>query len=221
MNTHVAIIADVVNSREFDDFAARRDQALQVLQQLHNNQGLTASDYAITAWDEFQVLLSKPQALPQVLWDLQREFYPLRLRLGIGCGTVLWARRQRNAVNEAASGQAFILARTALEAISDQARGSSRSEIEVRWHEQDLQHALNASMRLLDVLLADITAAQWQVITAYEHFARQDAVAAALGKTPSTISRTLRSANYWEIKASLDDLRRLLSLRAQHHLDVS
>jgi len=211
MNTYVVVIADVVNSREFDDFADRRDQALQALQLQHSEQALTASDYAITAWDEFQVLLSAHQALPQVLWDLQREFYPLRLRLGIGCGEVQWARQQRDAVNESASGEAFFLARAALAAISDQARGSSRSEIMVRWQAPLMQHALNASLRLLDVLLADITVAQWQVIAAYEQFGRQDVVAEALDKTPSTISRTLRSANYWEIKASLDDLRLLLS----------
>lgn len=213
MNAHVAIIADVVNSREFADFAARRDRALQALQQQHGSQALTASDYAITAWDEFQVLLAGQAALPQVMWDLQREFYPLRLRLGIGCGEVQWARRQRDAVNEAASGEAFFLAREALDAISDQARGGSRSEILVRWNEPDLQHAINACARLLDVLLAGITAAQWQVINAYEQLGRQDAVAAALEKTPSTISRTLRSANYWEIKASLDDLQQLLASR--------
>lgn len=211
MSTYVAIIADVINSRDFDDFAARRDRALGALQQQHNQQTLIASDFAITAWDEFQVLLAAQQALPQVLWDLQRAFYPLRLRLGIGCGKVEWARHQRDAVNEAATGEAFFLAREALAAISAQARGGSRSEIQVRWHEPLMQHALNAALRLLSVLLADITAQQWQVIAAYEQFGRQDAVAEALHKTPSTISRTLRSANYWELMASLDDLRRLLS----------
>ncbi len=215
MDTQVVIIADVINSRDFNDFARRRDQALQHLDEQHLQRELIDGRYAITAWDEFQVLLANHAALPAVLWDLVRVFYPLRLRLGIGCGQVERARASLQAVNEDASGQAFYLARAALDDIDASSRGSSRSEIKVNWPEDDMTHALNACLRLLHVLLDSITSSQWQVIVAYQQLQRQDAVAKQMGKTASTVSRSLQSSNYWEIVASLEDLRQLLLRRSQ------
>lgn len=206
MNARIALSGDVINSRTVPEFAVLRDQALSQLSSKHREQGYISSDYAITAWDEFQVLLDVEEGLPQLVWDLHRSFQPLRLRLGVGRGGIIRVDDTVKAVNEDVSGEAFYKAREALKSITDQRREGSRAGIKVLWDDVRMTRALNASFRLLDVLIGLISEKQWRVIIEFERLGRQDRVAELLGKQASTISRSLNSAHYWEIKASLSDL---------------
>jgi hypothetical protein len=208
----VALIADVADSRRITDFPARRDRVLAALSDRHRAQGWIEFDYAVTAWDEFQGLVERPAALPGLVWDFWRVFQPWSLRLALGIGPVerVSGPEARLPLNEAVTGSAFYLAREALEALDGAGHGRSRVRVRVAATRPEPATGANAVLRLADALAQDITERQWQVIGHYEQSGKQTDVAAALGVSESTISRTLASARYWEIGASLEELGELL-----------
>lgn len=212
MDTYVALIADVRGSRRLDNFPERRDRALRELSEAHRVEGWLDADYAVTAWDEFSALIVQPPALPGVMWDIYKAFRPLSLRVGVGGGAVERHRARELPINESATGEAFFLAREALESLGVRKQRSGSAGIAVRWDSPAIEHALNASLRPLDLLISAITDTQWEAIELYEESGRQDEVARKLGKSKSTISRTLTTARYWDIRAGFDDLSEFLKL---------
>lgn len=209
MDTEVVLIGDVQGSRDAADFPAHRDRVLRELSRRHRHAGWTDGDYAVSTWDEFQGMLAEPAALPRVLWDIYQAFQPLRVRLAVGGGAVE-RLDDGGAVNRSATGEAFYLAREALEELSARRHGSGRARVAVAWNDPVVAASLNAALRLVDVLSDDITATQWEVIGHYESLGHQGEVARVLDKSESTISRSLAAARYWEIQASLGDLETFL-----------
>ena len=79
---------------------------------LHVAKKWILSEYAITAWDEFEGILSGPTNVPAVILDLRRHFHPFELWMGIGVGQV--SEPYRKPVNVYAGGEAFERAREAM-----------------------------------------------------------------------------------------------------------
>lgn len=213
MSDCVALIADVADSRRIDGFPERRDRLLSELSRRHRARGWTGFDYAVTAWDEFQGLVEEPARLPRVAWDFWKAFRPWSLRLALGLGPAERISGPGDSVplNQAVTGEAFYRARAALEELDSPRHGMSRVRLKVGPPDEARAMACNAVLRLADALVQDITDRQWQVIEHYERSGKQTDVAAALDVAESTVSRSLASARYWELQASLSELGDLLS----------
>ncbi len=213
MPERVALIADVTDSRRITGFPERRDRLLAALSARHRENGWTEFDYTVTAWDEFQGLIDQPATLPRVVWEFWRAFRPWSLRLALGIGPVerVPDGGASNPLNQAVTGEAFYRARAALEALDSPRHGMSRVRLKVGAPDDPRAVACNAVLRLADALVQDITDRQWQVIDRYEASGKQTEVAAALEVAESTVSRSLASARYWELQASLSELGELLS----------
>ncbi len=213
MPDRIALIADVADSRRIADFPERRDRLLAELSKRHRDSGWTRFDYAVTAWDEFQGLIDRPEALPHVIWEFWRAFQPWSLRLAAGIGAV---ERVAGAdadvpLNQAVTGDAFYRAREAMDRLDAPRHGMSRVRLRVGAPDDKRAAACNGILRLVDALVQDITDRQWQVIERYERSGKQTEVAAELDVAESTVSRSLASARYWELQASLRDLGELLA----------
>ena len=76
-DAYTVITADVVASRNVDSFLQLRDEKLSEISAFHLKQHLILSPYTVTAWDEFQVILAKPEHTPHVILDIRRIFFPL------------------------------------------------------------------------------------------------------------------------------------------------
>lgn len=213
MDDRIALIVDVADSRRIADFPERRDRLLAELSQRHRGSGWTGFDYAVTAWDEFQGLIDDPAALPRVVWDFWWTFRPWSLRLALGFGPVERVAGTDEALplNQAVTGEAFYRARAALDALNSPRHGMSRVRLQVGAPDDARAMACNAVLRLADALVQDITERQWQIIGQYERSGKQTEVAAAVEVAESTVSRSLSSARYWELKASLAELGELLA----------
>ena len=83
---YAAIPCDIVDSRRIEDFRRKRDQKLRRISRLHIEKKLVLSEYAITAWDEFEGILSRPTDVPAVILDLRRHFHPFELWIAVGFG---------------------------------------------------------------------------------------------------------------------------------------
>lgn len=210
MSARCAILIDVVESRGMKDFAEQRDRLVDTLSRRHRQRGWIQVDYAVTAWDEFQGLIERPDQLPWVLWDIWLQTYPIKLRIGLGGGNVERHGGGTRPLNEAVTGEAFFLAREALNRATAHKRGSALSRVVLCWNHGLIESAGNGILRLVDALVDRLTETQWESIAGYEQFRKQADVAEALAKSESTISRSLASAQYWRIRASLEDLERVL-----------
>ena len=206
-SSYAVITADVVNSRKIDQFQLKRDQKLAEVSKSHRNQGFILSPYAVTAWDEFQVILAKPEHVPQAIFDLRRTFYPMQLWIAVGLGEVIEAHK--TPVNLYAGGQAFERARVAadhLKASAPKSPAFTRFET----GNQLFDTIANAMYHLQDSLIENTTPKQWAAINAQTSFGRQDKTAAKLGVDVSTVSRTLKRAYYWQMLETIDAMERVI-----------
>lgn len=193
---YAVLTADIAGSREIDDFPSERDKRLRPVTRLHRTSGLIASDYAITAWDEFEGLLTALEHIPQVLLDLRRLFHPLQLRVAIGIGDV--SNPTRKPVNVFAGGSAFERARKAITQLNAERMTLARSTLFLS-DSSEFDTIMNALYQLHDTLVQRISTKQWEAINLQLKAKSQDATAQRLRLDKSSISRRLRRGYYWQL----------------------
>ena len=169
--TYAVITCDIVGSRHIEEFRRKRDQKLRGISKLHVERKWILSEYAITAWDEFEGILSRPTNLPAVILDLRRQFHPFELWIGIGIGQV--TEPYRKPVNVFAGGEAFERAREAMNHLTAKRSKPGILTSFVTGNETfDL--IANTVYHLHDTLLQSISAKQWQTINVHMETNRQD-----------------------------------------------
>jgi hypothetical protein len=193
---YAAITADIVGSRNVHNFPKERDRKLKPLAKQHLALGFIVSEYAVTAWDEFEGL-ARPDAIPGILLDLRRYFYPFALWIGVGIGTV--TEPHRKPINVFAGGEAFERARQAIDEIKSGRNKSSRTTAFVSGN-KDFDLVANTIYHLHDTLIQQISSKQWQTINAQLSFQSQEKTAKKLGLHTSSVSRTLRRGFYNQIE---------------------
>ena len=203
---YAVITADIRGSRSVAEFRKERDRRLKPLSKLHLEKKLILSDYAVTAWDEFEGLVM-PQHVPTVLFDLRRHFYPLELWIGVGVGTV--ARPYRKPINVFASGEAFERARKAIEQIKSKHKRTPRWTAFVSG-KREFDRVGNTIYHLHDTLIQSVSAKQWQTINAQVSARTQGRVARKLGLDESTISRSLRRGFYVQMMETRETMEEII-----------
>lgn len=214
----VVITADIVHSSRVARLRELRDQAIADLSERHLGNGLVLGRYTITAWDEFQNVLSSLAALPDVLWDLHLASRPeLELRFGIGIGHVEDLPDRETPINKVCSGDAFVRSRAAIKSAAKRTRGGKYDQRTVVCSgDKDLDARLNLIYMLTDSLISNLSTRQWQAIIAYEELGSQEKAARRLRvKTASVISRTLQRGFYWQLKDAREGVRQALERYVQ------
>lgn len=194
---YAVITADIVGSRKIPAFRSKRDAKLRAISRLHMKKRLILSPYAVTAWDEFQAILRKPDYLPQVIWDLRRLFRPYSLWIAAGMGAVSEAHRRP--VNIYAGGSAFERARLAADRLK---AGSPKFPVLTSFESGNaiFDSIANTLYHLHDTLLSRTTEKQWAVINVQTETGRQEITARKLSLDISTVSRNLKRGNYWQFE---------------------
>jgi hypothetical protein len=204
---YAVITADVVNSRKIRSFRLKRDSRLKELSRLHMEQKLILSPYTITVWDEFQVILSKPEFTPRVILDLRRLFFPLQLWIAVGLGSA--SGTHSKPINIHAGGEAFERARQAADLLKS---GSTKYRVLTCFKSGDesLDTIANTIYHLQDSLIERTTEKQWAAINIQLETGRQDLTAKRLKLNISTISRNLKRGNFWHLVETVDSMERIL-----------
>jgi hypothetical protein len=165
------------------------------------------SEYAITAWDEFEGILSRTKSLPAVILDLRRHFHPFELWMGIGIGQL--TEPYKKPVNVFAGGEAFERAREAMNELK-----AKRSKTEVLTSfvtgNDTFDLIANTVYHLHDTLFEGTSAKQWQTINAYMETNRQDLTAKKLRLNESTVSRNLRRGCWWQMQETRQAMERVI-----------
>jgi hypothetical protein len=204
---YAVITADIVGSRQIPRFREKRDRRLRPLSMQHRAEGLILSEYAVTAWDEFQVILQRPLFLPRLIFAVRRHFYPMRLRIAAGFGRV--SEAHKTPVNVYAGGEAFERARRAADRLK-KAGSKFPMLTAIESGNPTFDMIANTMYHLHDTLLQEISPRQWRTIAALEATGSQEAAARKLRVNISTVSRTLRRAHYWQLEESRTALEQVI-----------
>jgi SatD family (SatD) len=204
---YAAITCDIVDSRRIEDFRRKRDQKLRRISRLHVAKKWVLSEYAVTAWDEFEGIVSRPSDVPAVILDLRRHFHPFELWIAIGFGKITEAHRKP--VNVFAGGEAFERARAAMDMLKAR---RSKTVVLTSFVTGDEMFDLigNTMYQLHDSLLQRISATQWQTINVLMETSDQERAAKKLGRDKSTVSRNLRRGFWWQIQETQVAMERIV-----------
>jgi hypothetical protein len=204
---YAAITCDIVGSRQIEEFRRKRDQKLRRISKVHVEKKWILSEYAITAWDEFEGILSRPMNVPAVIVDLRRHFHPFELWIGIGIGQV--TEPHKKPVNVFAGGEAFERAREAMNKLKPKRSKTGVLTSFVTGNETfDLIG--NTVYQLHDSLLQSISNKQWETINVLMETSGQELAAKKLGLNKSTISRNLRRGFWWQIQETQVAMERII-----------
>jgi hypothetical protein len=205
--TYAVLIADIAESSSTPQLSSVLARKLRSVSQAHVAEKRVGLPYAITAGDEFQTLVLRLDTIPSLVFDLRVRFRPLDLWIGVGIGDI--AGPIVEPVNRL-TGEAFVLARQALESIKG-AKGHKFGAL-TAFHTTNERFDLvaNALYRLHDTLVQSISGKQWRTIEVYVKKCRVDATAKALGINVSTVSRNLRRGYYWQMRETVENVRRII-----------
>ena len=204
---YAVLTSDIVKSRQIEEFRRRRDQKLRQISKLHLEKEWILSEYAVTAWDEFEAILTHPKDLPSVILDLRRYFHPFALWIGVGIGNV--TEPYKKPVNVFAGGEAFERAREALNRLKSK-RSKTSALTSFMTGNETLDMIANTVYDLHDTLLQSISTRQWQTINVYLETNRQDLTAKKLQLHESTVSRNLRRGFWWQIQETRQTMEQLI-----------
>lgn len=202
------ITADVVDSRLVDAFREKRDAKLAAVTGLHTESGLTLTPYTITAWDEFQVVLTKPEFTPRAILDLRRIFFPMELWIAVGIGSATGL--DLAPINVNAGGEAFERARTAADRLKT-ASPKSRTLTSFESGNEVFDVIANTMYELHDALLEGRTEKQWEAVNMQLEAGRQGLAADRLDRDASTISRNLKRAYHWQLLDTVNAMEKIIS----------
>jgi hypothetical protein len=197
------ITADIVGSRNIESFRQKRDTKLREISELHLRSKLILSPYTVTAWDEFQAIVSLPEHTPRVMLDLRRLFYPSHLSIAVGVGLVSEAHRRP--INKYAGGPAFERAREAADRLK---KNSPKFRILSSFESgnEEFDSVANTIYHLHDTILESTTAKQWEAINTLIESSSQEEAAAKLGVDISTVSRTVKRGRYWHMIETVETM---------------
>ncbi len=194
--SYLAILGDLVGSRNVRDRAALQGELRALLRAMKGRQplrGARAAGPEITSGDEFQVLLhvrreSAPAAAALAYMRELTEDLPVRIAFGVGLGALTTPLEEP--IREL-DGASFHHARRALDIAKREGRWVVVSGIP-----QQLELAVNSILRLTGDLRDGWTDRQREIIRAHRTVPLQKKVAHLLGVSPSVISAALKSARY-------------------------
>ncbi len=187
--TCVAIIADIVHSRAITGAKRRSLQVrLNSLLERINTEyvdGILAK-FLITLGDEFQGLLCRPEHIPDIVWEVERELGEIDVRFGIGLGT-LDTDLQEYAIGM--DGSAWHNARTAIQ----QAKSDNLNGGVFRGFGESNDTILNGLARLLRHLREKLRDRQWRILDQYRLDPVQAKIARDIDIDRQTVHRNIKS----------------------------
>lgn len=204
---YAAITCDIVGSRQIVEFRHKRDQKLRRISRLHVEKKWILSEYAITAWDEFEGILSRPQNVPAVIVDLRRHFHPFELWIGIGIGEVTEAHKKP--VNVFAGGEGFERARAAINQLKAK-RSKTGLLTSFATGNEMFDLIGNTIYHLHDSLLQSVSTKQWETINVLIETSAQERAAKKLGLNKSTVSRNLRRGFWRQIQETQTAMEQII-----------
>lgn len=213
-NPYIAIIGDIKNSKELEN---RRDTQIKLNSVLNNinakYKSVISAKFMITLGDEFQGLLCRGDGALDIIEEIQRAMYPVKIRFGIGVGQITTEINAEMAIG--ADGPGYYKAREAIEMLKNsEYRNKTQAaniRIEVENDENSITIMLNTIFSLMAVIQDNWSRRQREIVWAYEQYGgSQLECAERLNISQSSVQRSLINSNYYAYKDAKETVNTVL-----------
>lgn len=202
MSIFAVITADVIDSKLYPE--AIRTLRAKVQQLILP--GLHVS-FTVSRGDELQGVVNDFNQIPLILRHLRFRCRPLKLRVGIGIGTVEpW---ETSVTSWDMDGSAFRLARDAEESI----KNVKAPKTIISSNNSSVDHIVNTIYNLTDLIVSQWTEEQWQAIFAYESCGTFEKAGEVLKISLQNVHKRCQAAHWSEVQSTENSLGKIF---AQH-----
>lgn len=208
---YLVLTGDVVRSRDVPDREALRASLVRVLRKLNRaSADMVLVPLSITAGDEFQGVFRPDGKIVALVDAVEREFFPVQVRVGIGIGEIATRFTRRS---QEMDGPAFVLARAALDATR---KFRPDAWLQFRTPDKKFDLAANAIAALLGHIKQRWEAVHWRRAALRDQKLDVTEIAEREGVTQGAVSHTLRTAGYEVVRRVEADLSKLIDSRWAH-----
>lgn len=223
-NRYIAIIGDIHDSRLLENRENSQLRLLECLEDINKEfKTHIASNFSVSMGDSFQGLLELDSNFMEIITTIEMKMYPVEFRFGIGIGEIITELNPKNSqVND---GPAYHYARKAVELIEKAEKQNATRKTSILLLDNNDE---SPTVRLINAIFALNTAIrnkwsdrQHEIIKTYlENGENQYKTAEAIGIGQSSISKTLKSTNFFAYKTSIEDVQSFVTRRAEVIKDV-
>lgn len=221
-NPYIAIIGDIKSSKKLKN---RQDVQIQLNNILHRiNQkyeSAISAKFIITLGDEFQGLLCDGKNAFDIVEEIQRELYPVEIRIGIGIGEITTEINSEMAIG--ADGPGYYKAREAIEKLKNNEQRNKIPSSDIRIEIEDDTHSissmLNTIFSLMSVIRKDWSDRQREIIWEFDRNKEsQSKCAERLNISQSSVQRSLANGNYYAYKSAKETINNVLKEIGELHV---
>ena len=131
---YLAIIGDLKHSRDISDRYVVQEKLNKVLGEINESYSRDlSSKFTITLGDEFQGLLNCGVNTMRIISDIERRMYPVKIRFGIGIGSITTDINTEMAIG--ADGPGYYKAREAIEYLRIIEKRNSTQAADIRFEQ--------------------------------------------------------------------------------------
>lgn len=211
---HIAIIGDVKQSKKIINRNDVQNKLRITLEEINNKYETDiSSNFTITLGDEFQGLLHNGGNTMNIISEIERKMYPVKIRFGIGVGEISTDINKEMALG--ADGAAYYKARSAIEYLkaNESRKQSATADIRIEADGDNLDTILmlNTILSLLAAIKELWSDRQREIIwNMMEYQDSQIDVAKRLNITQPAVQKSFSLSKYYEYKDALDAVGKAL-----------
>lgn len=221
---YIAIIGDIRDSRLLNNRNDVQKYLIESLNQINEKyQEHIASDFSISMGDSIQGLLNATAPFTEIILAIELLMHSVDFRFGIGVGEIATEIDPEN--SQLNDGPAYHRARQVLEWIEEKEQKYSTRKTNIMILSQDEEtpsdRLINAIFALNTVIRKSWTERQKEVIKAFlENNENQYQTAEVLNVGQSTISKALKSADFYAYQSALADIEDFMMTKLKERDNV-
>lgn len=202
---YTAITGDLVKSREIPNRSKVQTKMKKMLDRINKQfRDVIVVKFFIILGDEFQGLISSAEKSYDIIKEIQKSIYPVKISFGVSVGSISTKIMKKTTEMD---GECFVRSRDALQ----KAKEKNQSVVYLTGNsEKDI--AINTIIMLTDTIRKNWKNPHYKRIWEYEELGSQQAVAQKNKISQQMVSKILNTTNYFKIKNAEQNIRNLLSL---------
>ncbi len=213
-NPYIAIIGDIKESKKLSNRSEVQKKLNIVLEDINKKYTKDiSSKFIITLGDEFQGLLCNGANTMNILSEIERRMYPVKIRFGVGVGEITTDVNKEMSIG--ADGPGYYKARTAIEYLKEDEKRKQTNAADIRFEiDGDNQAStimINTILSLMTVIKETWSDRQREIIwDMLEHQDSQLDVARRLAIKQPSVQKSLSKGKYYAYKDALNTIGQAL-----------
>lgn len=211
---YIAVIGDIKNSRNIKNRGEVQKKLNGVLEEVNERYAEDlSSKFVITLGDEFQGLLCRGANTMHILFEIERRMYPVKIRFGIGVGTITTDVIKEMSIG--ADGPGYYRARNAVDFLKADEKKNRTDPADIRLELDEENRAsqimINTVLSLMTVIKESWSDRQREIIwDMMEHQDSQANAAERLNIRQPAVQKSLSKGNYYAYKGAFETLGKAL-----------